>query len=85
MGAAHGLIDARRAPLPPVEVEWTMKTISSHADYRHKDYFFERTQSRAMQARQWEQTKAPIRSWSDILVPALAAMGALAAVAEIIH
>lgn len=62
-----------------------MQNISSHADYRHKDYFFERTQSRDMQAREWEKTDAPIRSWSDILVPTLAAMSTIAAMVEIIH
>ena len=62
-----------------------MQHISSHADYRHEDYFFERTQSRALQAREWERSEAPIRSWSEYLYPTLAAVTALAAVVEIIH
>jgi hypothetical protein len=62
-----------------------VQKISSHADFRHNDYFFERTQSRALQAREWEKTEAPIRSWSEYLYPSLAAVSALAAVVEIIH
>jgi hypothetical protein len=62
-----------------------MQTISSHADYHHNDYFFERTQSRALQALEWERTGAPMRPWTDYLYPALVAVGALAAVVEAIH
>jgi hypothetical protein len=62
-----------------------VQKISSHADFRHNDFFFERTQSRALQAREWEKTEAPIRSWSEYLYPSLAAVSALAAVVEIIH
>jgi hypothetical protein len=62
-----------------------MRTISSRADYHHNDYFFERTQSRTMQALEWEKTEAPIKSWSEFLYPTLVAMGALAAVVEVIH
>ena len=30
-----------------------MSHLSAHADYRHEDYFFARTQSRALAAREW--------------------------------
>jgi len=62
-----------------------MRTISAHADYQHKDYFFERTQSPAMRALEWEKSEAPLKSWSQIVYPALATAGALAAIAELIH
>jgi hypothetical protein len=59
--------------------------ISSHADYQHKDYFFEREQSRALRALEWEKSEVPLRSWSEYLYPTLVAVGALAAVVEVIH
>ena len=62
-----------------------MPNISSHADYRHQDYFFARTQSRTLQALEWEKSEAPIRSWSEYLYPSLAAVSALAVLAEVIH
>ncbi|MBA2587550.1 MAG: hypothetical protein H0U98_02895 [Alphaproteobacteria bacterium] len=62
-----------------------MRQISAHADYRHEDYFFARTQSRAMSAREWEHSDKPLQSWSDHLYPALAAAGAVVAVLEILH
>jgi hypothetical protein len=65
--------------------EETMRTISSHSDYHHSDYFFERTQSRTMQTLDWGKTEAPIRSWSEYLYPTLVAVSALAAVVEVIH
>jgi len=65
--------------------EKTMRTISSHSDYHHSDYFFERTQSRTMQTLDWGKTEAPIRSWSEYLYPTLVAVSALAAVVEVIH
>jgi hypothetical protein len=57
---------------------------SAHADYRHEDYFFARTQSRALAAREWVYT-APLHSWSEILYSALGAAAALLAVVEVIH
>ena len=60
-----------------------MSHLSAHADYRHEDYFFSRTQSRAMAAREWEHTRRR-HSWSKILVPALGAAAALLVVAEIV-
>lgn len=62
-----------------------MSIISSHADYRHEDYYFERTQSRAFRALKWGKTEAPLRSWSDYFYPALAGLSAFAVLAEIIH
>jgi hypothetical protein len=41
-----------------------MSYLSAHADYRHADYFFGRTQSRALSARDWEHSQ-PLHSWSD--------------------
>jgi hypothetical protein len=65
------------------ESEAVMSHLSAHADYRHEDYFFARTQSRAMAFRQWEH-KRRRHSWSEILVPALGAAAALLVVAEIV-
>ena len=59
--------------------------ISTHADFRHEDYVFARTQSRALQAAEWEKTAPPFRSWSEILYPALGVAAAVLAVAEIVH
>ena len=61
-----------------------MSPLSAHADYRHEDYFFARTQSRTLAARQWEHTKR-LHSWSELLFPAMGAAAALMAVIEIIH
>ena len=62
-----------------------MSHISAHADYRHEDYFFNRTQSRVLKALEWEHSDKPLRSWSELLYPAMAAAGAVAAVLEILH
>ena len=51
-----------------------------HADYRHEDYFFQRSQSRALSALEWEQSDKPLRSWSEFLYPTIAATGAVVAV-----
>ena len=48
-----------------------MSHISAHADYRHEDYFFQRSQSRALSALEWEQSDKPLRSWSEFLYPAV--------------
>ena len=61
-----------------------MSHISAHADYRHEDYFFARTQSRAMDALEWEDSGKPLQSWSGLLYPALAAGGAVVAVLGIL-
>jgi hypothetical protein len=62
-----------------------MSHISAHADYRHEDYFFSRTQSRALRALEWEQTGKPLHSWSEILYPGLAVAGAMIAVLGILY
>lgn len=60
-----------------------MSHLSAHADYRHEDYFFARTQSRALATRSWERS-APLHSWSEYLYPALGAAAALLVVAEMV-
>ena len=62
-----------------------MSHISAHANYRHEDYFFARTQSRASSALEWERSDKPLHSWSELLYPALAAAGAVIAVLEVLH
>ena len=57
-----------------------MSRISSHADYRHEDYFFSRTQSRALDALEWERSGRPLRSWSEYFYPALGLTGVALAV-----
>ena len=61
-----------------------MSHISAHSDYRHEDYYFSRTQSRALRALDWEQSAKPLRSWSDLIYPALATSGAVIAVLGIL-
>jgi hypothetical protein len=62
-----------------------MSRISAHANYRHEDYFFSRTQSRALSALEWEQTGKPLHSWSEILYPGFAVAGAMIAVLGILY
>ena len=62
-----------------------MSHISAHADYRHEDYFFNRTQSRALTAREWEHSGKPLHSWSEILYPAAAVAGAVVAVLGMLY
>lgn len=62
-----------------------MSHISAHANYRHEDYFFNRTQSRALSALEWEQSDKPLQSWSELVYPALAVAGAVIAVAGILY
>lgn len=62
-----------------------MSHISAHADYRHDDYFFPRTQSRALRALEWEHSGKALHSWSEILYPALAVAGAVLAVLGILY
>jgi hypothetical protein len=45
--------------------------ISEHADYRRSDYIFSRTQSRAFSQREWEHPTPALRSWSNVLIPAV--------------
>ena len=72
-------------PIFPSERRGVMSHISAHANYRHEDYFFNRTQSRAMSALEWEHSGKPLHSWSEFLYPALAAAGAVIAVAGILY
>lgn len=58
---------------------------SAHADYRHEDYVFARTQSRRTSALEWEERVPPLHSWSQVLYPALGLASAAAAVFEILH
>jgi hypothetical protein len=67
-----------------IEREDAMSHLSAHADYRHEDYFFARTQSRTFAGLTWEKSP-PLHSWSEYLHPAMGAVAALAAIAEIIH
>lgn len=53
--------------------------ISAHAEYRRSDYMFSRAQSRALSQREWEQRLPGLRSWSELLVPALSTAAAMAA------
>jgi hypothetical protein len=68
---------------PGSESEAVMSQLSAHADYRHEDYHFARTQSRALAARKWEPTER-LYSWSEFLFAALGAAAALLVVAEIV-
>jgi hypothetical protein len=76
-------ISGIEAAYPVRKSEAVVSHLSAHADYRHQDYYFARTQSRALAAREWERTK-PIQSWSHIVFPALGAAAALLVVAEIV-
>jgi hypothetical protein len=49
-----------------------VRYIGAHADYRREDFVFARTQSLAMQAREWENRLEPIRGWGSNLVANLA-------------
>jgi hypothetical protein len=75
----------RGMTISPPKVEGAMSHISAHADYRHEDYHFARTQSRALSEREWVHSDRPLRSWSEILYPALGVASAVLAVLEIVH
>ena len=62
-----------------------MSHISAHANYRHEDYFFARTQSRALSALEWDRSDKPLQSWSELLYPAIAGAGAVIAVLGILY
>jgi len=62
-----------------------MSHISAHADYRHQDYHFARTQSRALSALEWERSGKPLQSWSEFLYPAMAATGGVIALLGILY
>jgi hypothetical protein len=46
--------------------------IGAHADYRREDYVFQRTQSLAMRALEWESRLKPMRPWAPNFVANLA-------------
>ena len=48
------------------------KVIGAHADYRREDYVFQRTQSIAMRALEWERRLKPMRPWAPNFVANLA-------------
>ena len=62
-----------------------MSHISAHANYRHEDYFFNRTQSRALSGLEWEHSGKPLHSWSQLLYPAAAAAGVVIAALGILY
>ena len=53
--------------------------ISAHADYHRSDYMFSRTQSRALSQREWEHPTPALRSWGNVLIPAMTAAAAMTA------
>ena len=74
-GAEGGTVKKMRIkkqPKPTVEEQDDMTCIGAHADYRREDFVFSRTQSLAMQAREWENRLKPIRPWGSNLVANLA-------------
>jgi len=52
--------------------------ISEHAEYRRSDYMFSRAQSRALSQREWEHPTPALRSWGNVLIPAVTAAAAMA-------
>jgi len=51
--------------------------ISAHADYRRSDYLFAREQSRDLSQREWEHPTPGLRSWGNVVIPALTAAAAM--------
>ena len=51
--------------------------IGAHADFRHQDFFFPRTQSPGFRDAAWESRIRPMLSWSEILLYAAGAAGVL--------
>jgi len=51
--------------------------ISAHADYHRSDYLFAREQSRELSQREWEHPTPALRSWSNVLIPAVTAAAAM--------
>jgi hypothetical protein len=42
------------------------RIISAHADYRHSDFFFLRTQSQETRDAPWERRLRPRKTWSEL-------------------
>ncbi len=53
--------------------------ISAHADFRHSDFHFPRTQSLTLRDAPWGRRLKPLRSWSEI-----GAYGAVALAATVL-
>lgn len=47
--------------------------ISAHADFRHEDYFFQRTQSRALASLEWERIPA-LKTWDNDIYASVGAL-----------
>ena len=58
---------------------------SARADYRRSDYLFSRAQSVAYSQLKWERRIPGLHSWSDLIIPALAATAAMAAVVAALY
>jgi len=56
------------APYRPNEIQ----LIAAHADYRREDFVFQRTQSLAMRALEWENRLKPLKPWAPNFVANLA-------------
>lgn len=50
-----------------------MTGISSRANFRHEDYFFQRVQSRASQALEWERIPG-LKTWDSYIAASIAAL-----------
>jgi hypothetical protein len=61
------------------------KIISSHANYRHEDYFFSRTQSRSLNELGWERREGPLHSWSEFFYPTASVIGTLLIMLVVFH
>jgi hypothetical protein len=59
--------------------------VSARADYRRSDYLFTRAQSVAYSQLEWERRTPGLRSWNDLIIPALAATAAMAAVVAALY
>jgi hypothetical protein len=59
--------------------------VSAHADYHRSDYMFSRAQSVAFSQLEWERRTPGLRSWSDLIIPALTATAAMAAVVAALY
>ena len=53
------------------------KIISAHAEYRHGNYMFARTQSRSQRELAWERRATRLISWSEMLYAALGIAAAM--------
>lgn len=49
-----------------------MTDVSSHSEFRHEDYFFQRTQSRALFDLEWEDRIPALKAWGNYIAAAVA-------------